>query len=251
MNSINLKTIKNIRDLSYLKTDDGFNIKNKRIIRSGTLSDASEDDMYFLYVNYDLRTIVDLRSYSEKYEMPDTIIQDMEFIGITLQKDSYVGVTYDEESKRKLKEYFDKLDNECKNEEFAKQHMCDFYYSVGYNDATLEGFKEVFKVLLDKENCILFHCSLGRDRAGMLCAVILKVLGFSDYVIFEDYLNTNNYLKLDNVVSYNYSHALREYIESFFKGINDKYGSFNEFLKHIGINYNIVKELKNKYLERK
>ena len=72
--------------------------------------------------------------------------------------------------------------------------MSAFYYSVGFSDDSVEGFKQFFKTLLNNDNCILWHCSLGRDRCGMATALLLKLLDVDEESIIEDYLYTNQCL---------------------------------------------------------
>ena len=54
-------------------------------------------------------------------------------------------------------------------------------------------FKTVFEKLLTLENdqALVFHCSAGKDRTGMIAALILMGLGVSDDDITRDYLVTN------------------------------------------------------------
>lgn len=94
--------------------------------------------------------------------------------------------------------------------------MCEFYYSVGCDEYALNGFKKIFKMLFENNNGMLIHCSLGRDRAGMTIALIQRVLSFDLDSIVDDYLYTNECRNITNPISYNYSHALKEYILSFF-----------------------------------
>lgn len=248
---IKFKTIRNCRDLSSMNNEEGFHIKSNSLFRCGRLSEADEDDMYTLYTKHNVRTIIDLRSPNEKYENPDTIIQDMRFVGIYLQKDSIVGVTQDEESIRKMREYFEELDKKCVDEDYSKKHMEGFYYSIGISDVAKDGFTEFFNILLNnEEGSILWHCSLGRDRAGMTTALLLKILGFSEQTIIDDYCYSNECVEIDNPISYNYSHCLSDYIKSFFKGIYDTYGEFENYIEAIGLDSHKIEKLKCKYLER-
>ena len=52
-----------------------------------------------------------------------------------------------------------------------------------------EGFREVFKLIGSREEAaILFHCSVGKDRTGLIAALLLNLVGVSDKVIIvEDY----------------------------------------------------------------
>ena len=65
-------------------------------------------------------------------------------------------------------------------------------YVKAYGDILSSGgqaFGEVFKFLRDHpagEKCLV-HCSAGKDRTGVLCALILLLAGVSDEEIAEEY----------------------------------------------------------------
>ena len=51
-----------------------------------------------------------------------------------------------------------------------------------------EKFKDVFNLIANtEEGGILFHCSVGKDRTGMIAALLLNLVGVSDELIIEDY----------------------------------------------------------------
>ena len=54
-----------------------------------------------------------------------------------------------------------------------------------------KAFKELFRALEAGETPILFHCSAGKDRAGVAAMLILLALGASDETICADYAQTN------------------------------------------------------------
>ena len=42
------------------------------------------------------------------------------------------------------------------------------------------------------KGCVLWHCTEGKDRCGLLSAVLLLALGVERSTILEDYLLTNH-----------------------------------------------------------
>jgi protein tyrosine/serine phosphatase len=46
----------------------------------------------------------------------------------------------------------------------------------------------------DKNISVVFGCSLGKDRTGVISALLLKILGFSDQYILDDYLLSSKYI---------------------------------------------------------
>ena len=53
----------------------------------------------------------------------------------------------------------------------------------------LDGFLEVDR------GAVVFHCSGGKDRTGVVAAVLLRTLGVSDEDIVEDYASSEGYLR--------------------------------------------------------
>jgi protein-tyrosine phosphatase len=67
------------------------------------------------------------------------------------------------------------------------------FYSI-----TLDSQAEVFGRVLERiadpaQHAVVFHCTAGKDRTGMLAAVLLSTLGVPDDVILADYELTNGF----------------------------------------------------------
>ena len=45
-----------------------------------------------------------------------------------------------------------------------------------------------------REGAVIYHCSAGKDRAGVISALLLRLLGAEDSAIYADYLYTNTAL---------------------------------------------------------
>ncbi|MBR4484372.1 MAG: tyrosine-protein phosphatase, partial [Erysipelotrichaceae bacterium] len=71
MIEIHLDSIGNIRDLGDYQTSDGKTIRPNKLIRSAHLGRASREDLDYLKEKHGLSTVIDLRTYKEKEEVPD------------------------------------------------------------------------------------------------------------------------------------------------------------------------------------
>lgn len=63
-----------------------------------------------------------------------------------------------------------------------------YHYLIRENPEVL---RQVFALLARRESYpVLFHCSAGKDRAGIISALVLELLGASREVILDDYLQS-------------------------------------------------------------
>jgi protein-tyrosine phosphatase len=54
---------------------------------------------------------------------------------------------------------------------------------------------DVLRALAQAEGCALFHCTTGKDRAGLISALLLKLAGASDEDVVADYCVSEVYLR--------------------------------------------------------
>ena len=110
-------------------------------------------------------------------------------------------------------------------------------------------YRALFGAIRAGQTPILFHCTAGKDRTGVAAALILKALGVSREDIVEDYLLTNacrttgrdqfrGMLERAGLpaaqaqqVTEIATGVRRESIESALDAIEDKYPSFEEYLR--------------------
>jgi protein-tyrosine phosphatase len=63
-------------------------------------------------------------------------------------------------------------------------------------------FADLFTDLLDNDAPLVFHCTAGKDRTGFAAAMILLALGVPRPVVMQDYLLTNELLRMDSAPAY-------------------------------------------------
>ncbi|MEG2117256.1 MAG: tyrosine-protein phosphatase, partial [Clostridia bacterium] len=111
------------------------------------------------------------------------------------------------------------------------------------------------------------HCTAGKDRTGVGCALILKSLGVSDNEIIKDFMLSNRYrwyennkllvlmflFKRNKWARYLYKRIsfVHEYnIQKTLDVIKEKYPDFNDYLlNECGISKEQVAQWKEFYLE--
>lgn len=53
---------------------------------------------------------------------------------------------------------------------------------------------KIIQTILDAKSNVLYFCGAGKDRTGVVSAIILKKLGFDDQTIIDDYMKTKENL---------------------------------------------------------
>ncbi len=147
--------------------------------------------------------------------------------------------------------------------------MCEMYRSFTQESA-ISQYKAFIKVLFeDHDKAVIWHCTAGKDRAGIATALVEKLLGVAEEDIIADYLATNTYLERDIVfltdmikkeaktdsaladesLRYIFG-AHREYIDAFYSKVSERYGDLDTFTrKGLGLSADDIMCLRDKYLE--
>ena len=85
-----LQSLMNTRDL-------GRHILPRRLLRSGELYHLSAGDKNRLTEEYNLKTVIDLRSGEERKHRPDTIIADVEYYHVPIVDENMPGISNKDE----------------------------------------------------------------------------------------------------------------------------------------------------------
>ncbi len=259
---IKLKTLKNTRDLGGFVGADNRKIKPCRLIRSGQLGKASDEDIRVLTDKYKLKTIVDLRMDAEVKEVPDKKPDGVNYIRFPLLDNSYLGIARDEYSLQSWLKVFE--DSSLSPE----QLFGEMYVKILMSERVVPMISEFFDLLINqKDGSVLWHCSAGKDRVGVTTALVLSALGVDRETIIEDYLMTDRFswkllLKAHIFMPFKIRDAKirkciyvllgvkREYMENIFSIIDRDYGSTEKFLEgRFGIDSVKINELRKNYLE--
>ena len=229
--------MRNFRDLSYLGLKEGM------ICRSDVLYHLSKEDKKFLKKEHNIRITIDLRRKEERLRLKDSFVFGVKHYALPLAADGEIKMI--ELLGMKLPD------------------MLSFYKEIVGREKK-QTWTKIFKLLLKNNNKgILYHCSSGKDRTGVLTAVILYALGFDKETIYKDYLLTNEsplYYKehVPETLSeeqkktfLEYFEARKEYLDTSFDEINRVFGSIDNFLKeNCSLDDDKIQKLKSKYLNK-
>ena len=65
-----------------------------------------------------------------------------------------------------------------------------------------EQMNKIIRTIMNAESNVMYFCGAGKDRTGVVSAIILKRLGYSDQIIIDDYMETK-----DNLMAFLISYA--------------------------------------------
>ena len=175
---IELEGLPNTRDIGGIRAADGRYVKHARLLRSGALAGATERDLEVLLDDFDVRTVIDLRTEEERREKPDPEdgLEGVRFDDAPVLNTSTLGVTREGGIKGALKMLRAVQDDPA-------QIMMDIYERMVLDEASQRGFASFFDDVLDTP-----------DGAGLAAMLLLHVLGASHEDILRDYEATNRYV---------------------------------------------------------
>jgi protein tyrosine/serine phosphatase len=169
----------NFRDLGGYRTSDGRRFRTGLVFRSDGLQLLSEADLQKLRDEIGLGAIIDLRSSLE--------VSEAGCGGIIDQATLYPVPLFPEaggQSREALENF--KMPSD----------MGDLYYLMLV--AAQQPIVEVVRLLADFETPAVFHCAAGKDRTGVISALLLSLLGVPDETIILDYAFSRQNIDLIN-----------------------------------------------------
>lgn len=146
-----------------------------RYIRSDVPEHLSDDEIQWL-LDHNVNTVIDLRSDEELIRKPCCLNGRKEFLYC------HLPVTGGGDTPKSL----------------------DHLHMV-YRQMLDEKMNEIIDAILNAESNVIYFCTAGKDRTGVVSAIILKKLGYSDEVIIDDYMESKDNL-MDMLKSYVNSH---------------------------------------------
>lgn len=154
----------NFRDLGGYGTSDGRRIRWRRLFRSDHSALLSEDDCGRMERDLGIVTLLDLRAPARASDAP-----------------SRLGVKC-----VKLPLLSDEAETQTRSRSDAHAFMREIR-----EGAAETIIADIFAVLADELSYpLVFHCITGKDRAGLIAALVLGVLGVADEDIVRDYAMT-------------------------------------------------------------
>lgn len=224
---IPLGKMNNLRDLGGYPAGDGVTVW-ERFLRGDNPTGLSEQDIQWLRER-DITTIVDLRSGEELARQPDQLRGQPGFL---YHHCPLVGI--------------EKLPNLEADIGRAYFEAMDRLTCVG----------RAMRILAAAPGGVLFHCTAGKDRTGILAMLLLSLAGVAREDILADYQISETYLaeiiqliqlRVPDLAAFA-GQSRREYLEECMDLLLDKYGSVPDYLRAAGLTDRELETLRHKLL---
>lgn len=160
----------NTRDLGGLPAANGKTIRPQTFLRASSLYQLVPSDGETLLRDYKVAFDIDLRIDKERNRHPDTPLPGVEYRHYQLRED--------------VMEHFPDIPT-----------MPQMYLNMVSKENSLEALRSIFRLFMDEvvpgEKAALFHCSEGKDRTGIVAALIEDLVGVPRDLMLEDYMLSN------------------------------------------------------------
>jgi protein-tyrosine phosphatase len=253
---LRLQGAPNFRDIGGHPTTDGRRIKRERIFRSGELSHLTDADLAHLR-KLNFSCVADLRSLGEgevhRSRWPEGMDTKLHRANISM------------DMKLNGRPLTDVLKDDP-TPTGAGRVMSESFRLIP--DMCGPALKQISDQLAHDNRPVLFHCTNGRDRTGVISALLLYMLDANRESIVQDFITTNERINVEQVIENSIvtfrqalgievSRATMElctlvspgYIDVIFQFLEEKYGAVNGFLHTFGIDDALIQKLRQRLLE--
>ena len=242
----------NFRDMGGYRSTDGRTVRWNKLYRSGTTHEMTDADLQLIAAS-GIRYACDLRSNSERKNYPNQLSRIAEIEYWYRDHDKVHG-----DITRMM------LSPNSRPEDF-RNLMKSNYRSLPYEFR--EAYAVLFTRLADKNLPLVFNCTVGKDRTGVVAALVLWALGVPRELIIEDYLLTEQFYDqncamlfrdernalfktVDQRIWEPLMRAEASYLEAMFEQIEQDHGTIEKYLcAQLGVDTAMLGRLRDSLLE--
>lgn len=227
MRRIVCENVKNLRDLGGYFTKDNKVTKFNSIYRSDLPKNMNEEEIRYL-LDRGLTTVIDLRKKDEVNRNVNSL---------NIPKIDYHNVNL--------------LGDKCPNEE---ADIPKGYIEILSN---IENMHKVFEIIKNAKGSVLFNCSAGKDRTGVVAMLLLLLADVYEDDIIADYQVSYTYIR-ENIRKMHKDNpdlpaflggSKLEYMEETLKLFFNKYQTIYNYFKYLGFNNEEIKIIKGKLVK--
>jgi protein-tyrosine phosphatase len=251
---LNIPGAVNLRDLGGYPTLDGRRVKWGRLYRSSHLGDLSARGLDKLS-ELNLHSVVDFRSSPEVERKPNRLPAGTRLIHLPIRDVVEAEIA-------------SKIQQRIKNNDFQDFDPKDYILQAYRQYATSFSpeYGEFLRVVLSAAGSpVLWNCAAGKDRTGFSSAILLRLLGVDQEIIFQDYLLSNRHgrrflWELTSILlirGWNVYQKIkplagvdRQWLVASFEMIDEEWGDFKTYTQNgLGLSSSEVQELRKMLLE--
>lgn len=232
----------NFRDLGGYETVDGRSVRWGAVFRSGSLHRMTTADVE-VASRLEMRTVIDLRSTAERDR--DGSYADSSDIALhhaPLFENDDLPFTWAE------------IDTPA-------PPPGEDYLAIA--DKGAQSLAAALRVIAGGDHAVVFHCAAGKDRTGILSALLLSCLGVPDHSIVADYqLSDLSIAPFEKWAKVNAPeeaaeaaarppwlvHSSGSIMQGFFDRLRCRDGSIENFLVRAGIERSVTQALRTRLL---
>jgi protein-tyrosine phosphatase len=237
---ITLEGAVNFRDLGGYATVDGNRTRWRLLFRADGLSELSETD-FSVMRDLGIRTVVDLRSGHEVEQSRfDVQAHPVDF------------------------HHFPFIDELPHVEDWDRRPgLLGAQYKEMLDDAAPQIIGALEVLAAPEAQPAVFHCTAGKDRTGLLSALVLSLLGVPEETVVADYALSGEAIKrlrAKLIVKYPDGKSVIAEIDEVFSAepanmvelfayLRERYGSVTEYAARVGVPDSVVARLRESLLE--
>ena len=170
---VRFESVPNFRDLGGYRTHDGRTVAWRRLFRSAALHKMNDRDVARLKQEISPRAVIDLRRLRGPEQNPEVLL--LEEVGAR-----YYPLPFRPDSSAYLKEEEKAYPSAANMGEIYLHRISAQPYGKRLVDA--------LEIIAERGNHpLVFHCTAGKDRTGVLAAMVLTTIGIVDDDVVEDY----------------------------------------------------------------
>jgi protein-tyrosine phosphatase len=244
------RSLLNFRDIGGVSAAGNKNVKTGLIFRSANPDRLGRKDIEKLRT-FNIRTVIDLRAPNE-ISKKIVLIDHAEKMTLPLD--------FQLKTRERLRPVIYRKDAQPEIADISNELYLEIL------DASVPAIGQIMEILAAPEGTpVLIHCQAGKDRTGIVAAVILLALGVERNLIIDDFMKSNDELlpffkkrflirKIISAGFFPYRNMLfavavkKRNIESILGRIDSHYGGIEAFMRKAGISETRLGEIREKLL---
>jgi protein-tyrosine phosphatase len=229
-----LKSASNVRDLGGYCTAGGGTTRWRAFLRADAPNELDREDVRLL-MGYGLATAIDLRTEEEQARQPSAFAREggVRFLSCPLVTDSFL------------------------DDVVGQGHFDRLYEVIAEHGKA--GIAKAFHAFASEAPCVLFNCTAGKDRTGVLAALLLDLAGVPREDVLADYMTSYvfNRVRLGGLPKgaskeepwWRALNSDFENIERFFEQVEGGYGGTRAYLRAIGLGDGEIEAILRKFVQ--